>query len=82
MWGRGSTEENNNCFGTDLFWLGLSPVVLPFFTYEHAVLGPVDQRVKWHKGHDAGQAETARINLHANLRSDRPDTRHDYLHTE
>lgn len=77
---QGSTEAKCNWFGTDLFWLSLGPVVLPLFTYEHAVLGSVDQRVKWHKAHDAGQTETARVNLHTNLRSDRPHTDNDYLH--
>lgn len=58
-------------FGSDLFWLSLSPVVLPLFTYEDAVLGSVDQHVKRHEAHDTGQTEAARINLHTNLRLDR-----------
>lgn len=55
----------------DLFWFCLSPVALPFLTYEHAELGSVDQHVKGHKRHNAGQAETACLNLHTNLSSDR-----------
>lgn len=62
---------HTSCFGTDLFRLSLGPVVLPLFTYKHTVLGSVDQCVKWHKAHDAGQTETAWINLHSNLNSDR-----------
>lgn len=68
---QGNTDANKNWFGSDLFWLSLGPVVLPLFTYEDAVLGSIDQHVKRHKAHDAGQTETARINLHTNLRSDR-----------
>lgn len=68
---QGCTDVNTNWFGTDLFRLSLGPVVLSLFTYKHTVLGSVDQCVKWHKAHDAGQTETARINLHTNLKSDR-----------
>lgn len=57
----------STCFSSDLFWLCLSPAVLPFFTYENLVLGSVDQRVKWYKGHDARETETACLDLHANL---------------
>lgn len=53
---------------SDLFWLSLGPDVLPFLTYEHTLFGSVDKCVKWHKGHDAGQTETACFNLHTNLR--------------
>lgn len=52
---------------TDLFWLSLGPVVQPVLTYEHTFLCFVDQRVKWHKGHDAGQREAAGFNLHSDL---------------
>lgn len=71
---QGNTDANSDGFGSDLFWLSLGPVVLPLFTYEDAVLGSVDQHVKRHKGHDAGQTETARINLHTNLGSFRCHT--------
>lgn len=43
-----------NWLVTNLFWSSLSPVVQPVLTYEHTFLGLVDQRVKRHKGHDAG----------------------------
>lgn len=68
---RETQMQKNNGFGFDLFWLSLCPVVLPHFTYEDTVLGSVDQQVKRQKGHDAGQTETARVNLHTNLRSDK-----------
>lgn len=55
-------------FGSDLFWLCLGPVVLALFTDVDIVLCSIDQHVKGHKGHDAGEAETAFINLHTNLR--------------
>lgn len=54
-------------FRPDLFWLRLSPAFLPFLTYEDPVLGSVDQHVKRYEGHDASEAETARLDLHANL---------------
>lgn len=57
-------------FGSDLLRLSLRPGVLPLFTYEDRVLGSVHQHVKRHEAHDAGQTETARVNLHTNLRSD------------
>lgn len=61
-------------FIINLFWLSLSPVVLPLFTHEDAVLGSVDHSVKRNKSHNAGQTETACIYPHTNLRSDRCDT--------
>lgn len=54
---------------SDLFWLSLGPVVQPVLAYEHTFLGFVDQRVKRHKGHDAGQREAAGFNLHSDLKS-------------
>lgn len=79
---QGCTDVNANWFGTDLFRMSLGPVVLLLFTYKHAVLGSVDQCVKWHEAHNAGQTETARINLHTNLRSDRQHTDNNYPHAE
>lgn len=72
---QGNTDATDALmFGSDLFWLCLCPVFLPHLTYKDTVLGSVDQHVKGHKGHDAGQTETARINLHTNLGSDRHHT--------
>lgn len=55
----------------NLFRMSLSPAVLALLTYENSVLGSVHQHVEGHKGHHTGQTETAGVNLHTNLRSDR-----------
>lgn len=79
---QGNTGAKNNWFGSDLFWLSLGPVVLALFTYEDTLLGSVDQHVKRHEAHNAGETETARINLHTNLRSDRKYTDADCVHAQ
>lgn len=53
---------------SDLSGLSFSPLVQSLLADEDAVLGSVDQCVKRHKGHDAGQTETAGVNLHTDLK--------------
>lgn len=65
----GITDTKISCSVTHLFWLSLGPIVQSVLTYENPILGFVDQCVKWHKGHNAGQRETAGFNLHSNLKS-------------
>lgn len=65
----GITDTKISWCVSHLFWLSLGPIVQCLLTYENTILGFVDQRVKWHKGHNAGQRETAGFNLHSNLKS-------------
>lgn len=65
----GITDTKISWSVTHLFWLSLGPIVQSVLTYENPILGFVDQCVKWHKGHNAGQRETAGFNLHSNLKS-------------